>query len=112
MVVNESQPDTEQEQDLEQDLGFTVAPTLGEQAKVLLHNDDTTPWDFVVYVLCAVFFFSPPDAERITALAHFNGVAFVMALPFEEAKYRVATAHNLARAANYPLTLSIEIESE
>ena len=112
MTRPEVQPDVEHEQDLEQDLGFTVAPTLGEQAKVLLHNDDVTPWDFVVYVLCAVFFFSTPDAEHITATAHFNGVAFVMALPLEEAKYRVGQAHNLARAADYPLTLSIEIDSE
>ena len=42
MTRPEVQPDVEHEQDLEQDLGFTVAPTLGEQAKVLLHNDDTT----------------------------------------------------------------------
>lgn len=110
--LNEIQPDVEQEQDLEQELGFTVAPTLGERAKVLLHNDDVTPWDFVVYVLRVVFFFSPPEAERVTTLAHFNGVAFVMALPVEEAKYRVGVAHSLARAANYPLTLSIEIESK
>lgn len=70
-----------------------------------------TPWDFVVYVLCAVFFFSTSDAEHITATAHFNGVAFVMALPLEDAKYRVGQAHNLARAADYPLSLSIELES-
>lgn len=112
MAINEVQPEVEHEQDLEQDLGFTVAPTLGERAKILLHNDDVTPWEFVVYVLRVVFFFSPPEAERITATAHFNGVAFVMALPLEEAKYRVGQAHNLARAANYPLTLSIELESE
>jgi ATP-dependent Clp protease adaptor protein ClpS len=112
MMVNEIRPDVEQEQDLEQDLGFTVAPSLGEGARVLLHNDDVTPWDFVVYVLRAVFACSPPEAERITTAAHFNGVAFVMALPLEEAKHRVGLAHSLARAANYPLTLSIELEPE
>ena len=112
MSVKEVQPEVEHDQDLEQDLGFTVAPSLGERAKILLHNDDVTPWDFVVAVLRAVFFFSSPEAERITATAHFNGVAFVIALPLEEAKYRVGKAHNMARAANYPLTLSIEIESE
>lgn len=112
MFTNEIQPDVEHEQDLEQDLGFRVAPSLGERAKILLHNDDVTPWDFVVYVLRIVFFFTPPEAERITATAHFQGVAFVMALPVEEAKYRVGQAHSLARAANYPLTLSVEIEPE
>src|SRR5262245_51312333 len=95
-----------------QDLDWQVATAQSEVCRVFLHNDEVTPWDFVVYVLRAIFFFSSPDAERITATAHFHGVAFVIALPFEEAKYRVGKAHSMARAANYPLTLSIELETE
>jgi ATP-dependent Clp protease adapter protein ClpS len=39
-----------------------------------------------------------------------EGIAYVMTLPLEEAKYRVGKAHGIARAAGYPLTFSIEPE--
>ena len=78
--------------------------------RILLHNDDATPFDFVIAVLRAVFYFSARDAERITAEAHFNGMAYVATLPLEEAKYRVGKAHGMARAAGYPLTFTIEPE--
>ena len=103
-------PDSDTEQELEQELGFVVAGAGGEAASVFIHNDDVTPWDFVVYVLRSVFFLAPFAAERITAQAHYHGSALVMVLPFEEAKYRVGTAHGLARAASYPLTFTIEVE--
>jgi ATP-dependent Clp protease adaptor protein ClpS len=112
MLIDEVvQPDTKQEQDLEQALGFAVGADIGGEARVLIHNDDVTPWDFVIYVLRTVFLLGPFEAERITATAHFNNVAYVMTLPLEEAKYRVGQAHSLARAAEYPLAFSIEIES-
>jgi len=76
--------------------------------KVLIHNDDVTPFEFVIAVLRAVFYLSGRDALAVTTRAHVTGVAYVMTLPFEEAKYRVGKAHSLARAAGYPLTFSIE----
>jgi ATP-dependent Clp protease adaptor protein ClpS len=103
-------PDTEQE--LEHDLGFIVADSGGESASVFIHNDDVTPWDFVVHVLRAVFFLAPFAAERITSQAHHHGMAHVMTLPVEEAKYRVGQAHSLARAASYPLQFTIETEPD
>lgn len=78
--------------------------------RILLHNDDVTPFDFVIAVLRAVFYFSGFDAERITMEAHFQGLAYVVTLPLEEAKYRVGQAHGMARAAGYPLTFTIEPE--
>ncbi len=105
-------PEIEQEQELEKDLGFVVADSGGEAASVFIHNDDVTPWDFVVYVLRAVFFLAPFTAERITAQAHHHGLAHVVTLPVEEAKYRVGQAHSLARAASYPLHFTIETEPD
>jgi len=87
-----------------------VVESLGDRGNVILHNDDVTPFDFVIAVLRTVFYFSGPDAERITAEAHFKGIAYVTTLPLEEAKYRVGQAHGLARAAGYPLTFTIEPE--
>ena len=78
--------------------------------RILLHNDEVTPFDFVIAVLRATFHFSAQDALWITTQAHFKGIAYIMTLPLEEAKYRVGKAHSLARAAGYPLTLSIEPE--
>src|SRR5947199_6488320 len=75
---------------------------------VLIHNDDVTPFEFVIAVLRAVFFLSGRDAVAVTTRAHVTGIAHVITLPYEEAKYRVGQAHGLARAAGYPLTFSIE----
>ena len=78
--------------------------------RILIHNDDVTPFDFVMAVLRAVFFLSGRQAMAVTTRAHVTGIAYVMTLPYEEAKYRVGKAHTLARAAGYPLTFSIEPE--
>ena len=112
MAEPTQRPERDTDTDTRRDLDWQVAAAQSEASRVFLHNDDVTPWDFVVAVLRIIFFFSSREAEHITATAHFNGVAFVIALPFEEAKYRVGRAHSMARAAHYPLTLSIELETE
>jgi ATP-dependent Clp protease adaptor protein ClpS len=76
--------------------------------KVLLHNDDVTPYDFVVNVLRTVFGFSLPKAVVVTQAAHFRGIALVGVYPQEDAKYKVGEAHGMARAEGFPLTLTIE----
>jgi len=78
--------------------------------RVLVHNDDVTPFEFVVAVLRVVFTLSGREALAVTTEAHYTGVGYVMTLPHEEAKYRVGKAHSLARGAGYPLTFSIEPE--
>jgi ATP-dependent Clp protease adaptor protein ClpS len=94
---------------------WTEAPTEAETQldppyRILLHNDDVTPIEFVIAVLHTVFYFSMLDSERITLEAHYKGIAYVTTLPLEEAKYRVGKAHGMARAAGYPLTFTIEPE--
>jgi ATP-dependent Clp protease adaptor protein ClpS len=49
--------------------------------RVLVHNDDVTPFDFVIAVLRAVFHLSGRDALAITTRAHLTGLAYVMTLP-------------------------------
>lgn len=78
--------------------------------RILIHNDDVTPFDFVIAVLRAIFELSGRDAVAVTTRAHVTGMAYVMTLPYEEAKYRVGKAHSLARSAGFPLTFSIEPE--
>ncbi len=78
--------------------------------RILIHNDDITPFEFVIAVLRGIFALSGRDALAITTRAHVSGIAYVTTLPYEEAKYRVGQAHSMARAAGFPLTFSIEPE--
>ena len=75
---------------------------------VLLHNDEVTPWGFVVVVLRIVFDFDQAKAEGVTMEAHQTGLAHVATMPKEQAKYCVGKAHGLAREADHPLTFSLE----
>jgi ATP-dependent Clp protease adaptor protein ClpS len=106
VVAFPAPPDTEHGIELEE---IPVAQTeLEPPYRILIHNDDVTPFDFVISVLRSVFLLGARDAWVVTTRAHVTGVAYVMTLPFEEAKYRVGKAHSLARAGGYPLTFTIE----
>ena len=108
MATSPAPPDTERSTRIED---IPVAETeLEPPYRVLVHNDDVTPMDFVLAVLRSVFTLSSSDAMVVMLRAHYTGLSYVMTLPFEEAKYRVGKAHSQARAAGYPLTFSIEPE--
>jgi ATP-dependent Clp protease adaptor protein ClpS len=87
-----------------------VTPRLTPRYKVLIHNDDVTPMDYVVYVLMNVFKKSVQDAAEIMIEAHNTGVALVEVLPLEEAELRIEQAHSLARTQKFPLTFTCEPE--
>ena len=78
---------------------------------ILVHNDDVTPYDFVIDTLGNIFSLSPEIAETVTWEAHSKGVAPVCSRPQSEAKRLISDAHALARAAGYPLTFSMEPKS-
>lgn len=78
--------------------------------RVLIHNDDVTPMDFVVIVLIQVFKKDMREAHEIMLEAHGAGTALVTVLPLEQAELRVDQAHSLARTAKFPLTFSYEPE--
>lgn len=85
-----------------------VETELDPPYRVVLHNDEVTPWGFVVVVLRIVFNFDQARAEGITLEAHQTGLAHVTTLPKEQAKYCVGKAHGMARDAGHPLTFSLE----
>lgn len=101
--------ESDTETGVEHDLEFIVAEDTGDKANVIVHNDDVTPFDFVIAVLSAVFHISGRQAYNITLRAHVTGAAFVVTLALEEAKYRVSQAHGVARQAGYPLSFTIEV---
>ncbi len=76
--------------------------------KVFVHHDDVTPMDFVVDVVMAYFGLPHGRAVEVATEAHFQEVAYVISLTFEQAEFRVGQAHARARAAGYPLTFTYE----
>jgi ATP-dependent Clp protease adaptor protein ClpS len=78
--------------------------------RVLIHNDDVTPMDFVVTVLRNIFHLLQPDAVEVMLTAHYEGLAVVQVLPKSEAEKRVARAQFAAGLEGYPLKFSLEAE--
>ena len=76
--------------------------------RVLIHNDDVTPYDYVIAVLRTIFNLSHELAEHVTWVAHTSGVARVVTLPRRKAQRLVDKAHMAARLDGYPLTFSLE----
>ena len=78
--------------------------------RVIIHNDDITPMDFVVHVLKTIFYLSNPKAAEIMLAAHFYGNAYVQTLTRSEAENRIDKAHFAATAEGFPLHFSMEPE--
>lgn len=78
--------------------------------RVIIHNDDVTPMDFVVHVLKTIFYLSNPKAVEIMLTAHIYGDAYVQTLPKTEAEKRINKAHFAAGLESYPLHFSLEPE--
>ena len=82
--------------------------SLAPRWRVIIHNDDVTPMDFVVAILLGVFRLEGQRATKVMLEAHQTGVAHVITLALEEAEVRVERAHALARAKRWPLTFTYE----
>jgi ATP-dependent Clp protease adaptor protein ClpS len=85
-------------------------PALEALYRVIIHNDDLTPMDFVVYILQSIFMIGAPAAVDIMFEAHQNGMAYVQTLPKPEAQARIGRAHFAAGLEGYPLHFSMETE--
>jgi len=78
--------------------------------KVLLHNDDYTTMEFVVELLKEVFHHPEHQAMRIMLHVHHNGVGLAGTYPREIAETKAEKAMSLARAAEFPLLVTVEPE--
>ena len=97
-------PDTAEQEDV--DLEQALEPLY----RVIVHNDEVTPYDFVIGVLIRFFKINSEDAESITWRAHNSGLALVAVLPLSDAQAKVGRAHFAASLEGYPLTFTIEAE--
>ncbi|HEV7699015.1 MAG TPA: ATP-dependent Clp protease adaptor ClpS [Pyrinomonadaceae bacterium] len=78
--------------------------------KVLLHNDDFTTMDFVVFVLQYVFSRSEAEAFSVMLKVHNEGVGVAGIYPYEIATMKADKATNLAKSREYPLLCTVEEE--
>jgi len=76
--------------------------------KVLLHNDDYTTMEFVVFVLQGIFHRSEAEAVQIMLHVHKNGVGVAGVYSYEIAETRIAQVETLAREHEFPLRCSME----
>ena len=75
---------------------------------VVMHNDNYTTMDFVVYVLVEIFEHSIEKAYQLMMQIHESGQAVVALLPYDLAEMKVDEVTALAEQASYPLLTTIE----
>ncbi len=76
--------------------------------RVLLLNDDYTPMDFVIGVLCTYFHKNIEDANRIMWQVHNNGVGECGVYTYEVADTKVTQVMDHARKHQHPLQCVME----
>ena len=76
--------------------------------KVLLHNDDYTTMDFVVWVLTSIFNMSEEQAVQVMLNVHLRGIGIAGIYTFEVAEMKVEKTTALAREHEFPLLATME----
>ena len=78
--------------------------------KVLLHNDDYTSMEFVVFILQTIFGKGEDDAIRIMLNVHKLGIGLAGVYTYEIAESKAAKVTRLAQANEFPLLCTLEEE--
>lgn len=78
--------------------------------KVLIHNDDVTPMDFVVSLLMVIFRHTENRAYALMMKVHTDGVGMCGIYTLEIAQTRMLQAQALAQSNNWPLQITMEEE--
>jgi len=103
---DDHQPDEE----FSSDSGLLEKPKVTEPSfyKVLLHNDDYTPMEFVTQILKKFFHKSSEEAEKIMMAVHQQGHGVAGLYPYEIAETKVFMTNNYAKQNKFPLKCSME----
>src|SRR5688572_14349359 len=80
--------------------------------RVLLHNDDYTTQDFVVWVLETIFHKPPGEALAIMMSVHRSGMGVAGVYTHDVAETKVKTTRQLAEEHEFPLLVTMEPEPE
>jgi ATP-dependent Clp protease adaptor protein ClpS len=76
--------------------------------KVLLHNDDFTTMEFVVWVLQSVFNMTEDQAVQTMLNVHLKGAGVAGVYTYEIAEMKVEKTTAVAREHEYPLLCTME----
>ena len=79
--------------------------------KVILHNDDYTTQEFVVWILATIFRKPEPEAVRIMLDVHKRGKGIAGIYPFDIADTKVAQVKVVAEQHEFPLLCTLEPEN-
>ena len=80
--------------------------------RVLLHNDDYTTQEFVVYVLMKYFQHDGLTARKIMLHVHTRGIGVAGVYPFEVAETKAHQVVQFARENEMPLQASLRKSQE
>ena len=83
-------------------------PNKPSKFAVVLHNDDYTPMEFVVFVLQEIFHHPFERAERIMLSVHNDGMGVAGIYHFEIAEQKAYDTAEEAQQYQYPLKVTIE----
>lgn len=78
--------------------------------KVVLHNDDYTTMEFVVFILQYVFKKNEAEAFTVMLKVHNEGAGVAGIYTYEIAQMKARKTKNLAESRGYPLLCTIEEE--
>ena len=80
--------------------------------RVLLHNDDYTTQEFVVWVLQHIFHKPQPEAFSIMLSVHQSGLGVAGVYTHDLAATKVQAATDAAEQQDFPLLVTMEPDSE
>jgi ATP-dependent Clp protease adaptor protein ClpS len=80
--------------------------------RVLLHNDDYTTQDFVVWVLESIFHKPHAEAFAIMMSVHRSGLGVAGVFTHDMAETKVKATQRLAEEHEFPLLVTMEPEPE
>jgi len=79
--------------------------------RVILLNDDFTPMDFVVGVLCQFFYKASDEATKIMLEVHQKGKGLCGVFTYEIAETKVSRVNTFSRKHGHPLQCTMEEHS-
>ena len=80
--------------------------------KVILHNDDYTPMDFVIDILMKIFHKNIDEATKLTWQVHEQGKAICGIYVQEIAQTKVYQVKARAKANGFPLLATMELDKD
>tara|TARA_Y100001970_G_C14167491_1_gene822174 strand:+ start:267 stop:668 length:402 start_codon:yes stop_codon:yes gene_type:complete len=87
-----------------------VQPKKPKLFKVLLHNDDYTTMEFVIYVLQKCFSKTLDEAQEIMLKVHHSGVGVCGIYTYEIAESKTSKVHQISKENGHPLRCTFEPE--